>query len=441
MLATAIPDTSMIVSTGTMVGFASGEPHPERAAVMGEVHARPFHALETPARLLHFALSTTDAEALAGRDAVAEFCRAHALPELADGAKHHLVRLNDGTLRWEQHGEFTTYTFGRKVGGGRPFDPEAQNLVSAFARLPRPGRLLVATDLHVMGAGLEVPLEGVFDVSSLAAASVHGGRAMVATDFRLRGDYVRYLVLDRGLDAALAGALAVRLLEIETYRVLALLGLPVAQRLSPAVAEAEAELAEISLAMAQAVGLEYDHLLVDRLTALAARAEAQAAGAAFRFGASRAYDSIVQQRLVAIGEEAVDARPSLSAFLSRRLSPAMRTCSTLQERQRELSRKMSRTANLLRTRVDVEIERQNRDLLRSMNNRTRLQLRLQHTVEGLSIAAISYYVVGLGAYVFKAAHETRLLPVDPVIATAAFVPVAILAIALVLRRIRREHRD
>ena len=116
----------------------------------------------------------------------------------------------------------------------------------------------------------------------------------------------------------------------------------------------------------------------------------------------------------------------------------MRTCTMLEERQAKLSEKLSRAANLLRTRVDVEIERQNRDLLSAMNDRARMQLRLQQTVEGLSVAAISYYVVGLAGYVFKGAKDAGILPVDPGMATAVTVPLAILGVAFVVRRIRKR---
>jgi uncharacterized membrane-anchored protein len=121
------------------------------------------------------------------------------------------------------------------------------------------------------------------------------------------------------------------------------------------------------------------------------------------------------------------------------MAPAMRTCITTEERQENLSRKLARTANLLRTRVEVEVEQQNRELLKSMNDRTRLQLRLQATVEGLSVAAISYYVVGLFGYLVKAAHDAGVLRIEPSYATAAFVPVAMLGIWLLVRRIRRRH--
>jgi uncharacterized membrane-anchored protein len=159
----------------------------------------------------------------------------------------------------------------------------------------------------------------------------------------------------------------------------------------------------------------------------------------FRFGASRAYEELVEQRLQTIGERKVGGLPTWSSFLARRMKPAMRTCVTLEARQSSLSLKLARAANLLRTRVDVELEQQNQELLKSMNARTRLQLRLQSTVEGLSVAAITYYVVGLFGYLVKAAHDTGRMTMEPSIITAAFVPVAAITIWWIVRRIRRKH--
>ena len=117
----------------------------------------------------------------------------------------------------------------------------------------------------------------------------------------------------------------------------------------------------------------------------------------------------------------------------------MRTVMSIERRQGNLSEKLTRATNLLRTRVDVEIEQQNKKVLEAMNERASMQLRLQQTVEGLSIAAISYYVVGLFTYVFKGLKEAGLLPLDPNIATALAVPVAIGGVAYVVSRIRKAH--
>jgi uncharacterized membrane-anchored protein len=200
----------------------------------------------------------------------------------------------------------------------------------------------------------------------------------------------------------------------------------------------ERHLGELTEQMRRTEGLSANHKLLDELTALAAELEAGATASLFRFGASRAYDEIVQLRLQTLGERPVKGLPTWSSFLARRMAPAMRTCVTLEARQANLSTKLARAANLLRTRVDVELERQNRDLLESMNERTRLQLLLQATVEGLSVAAISYYVVGLFGYVAKAVAEAGV-PFNPGYAMAAFVPFAVAVIWWIVRRIRKRH--
>src|SRR5919202_179732 len=108
-------------------------------------------------------------------------------------------------------------------------------------------------------------------------------------------------------------------------------------------------------------------------------------------------------------------------------SGAMRSAQAVEDRQTSLSAKLARSANLLRTRVDIELQSQNRDLLSAMNRRTQLQLRLQQTVEGLSVAAVSYYVVGLVGYLAKGAKDAGY-PVQPELVMAASVPIAVLAL-------------
>jgi len=299
--------------------------------------------------------------------------------------------------------------------------------------LPQPGLLLVALDLHLLAdTANSIAVERLFDRASLAVAENSDGNALFATDFQIDpAGFVRILVLDRGLGPERAGALVQRIVELETYRTLALLGLPEAQRLMPSINRIEKRLAEVTEEMRRTEKLMDNHRLLDELTELAAELEAGAAASLFRFGASRAYNEIVQLRLQTIGERKVGGFPTWSSFLARRMAPAMRTCATTEDRQTDLSEKLASAANLLRTRVDVEMERQNRDLLESMNERTRLQLRLQTTVEGLSVAAVSYYVVGLFGYLVKGLHDEGV-PIDMSLATALFVPAAVVAIWFVV---------
>jgi uncharacterized membrane-anchored protein len=435
------------VSAEVTIGESGGArlaPHRLRAAVMGELHARPFTPIETPRRVLHFAFDTSGERGEADRAALVDFCTRRGLTPPKPSDKHHRVDFSGTMLRWEQHSEFTTYTWElpaeAPAAGAAPFHPPASALSGPMGLVPQPGPALVAVDLHLRADGAEsLAPERLFDRASLAAFESGDGKALIATDFKSDpAGFVRILLVDRGLGPERAGALVQRVLETETYRTLALLGLPEAQQLAPSVGRIEKRLAEVTEQMKRTEGLDANHRLLDELTALAAELEAGSAASLFRFGASRAYHEIVHLRLNTIGERPFGGYPTWSLFLARRMAPAMRTCTTLEERQANLSTKLARAANLLRTRVDVELEQQNRNLLRSMNERTRLQLRLQATVEGLSVAAISYYVIGLLGYVVKAAHDAGL-PLDPAYATAALVPVTVLVIWWIVRRIRRRH--
>jgi uncharacterized membrane-anchored protein len=433
------------MSAGVLIGdddAARLVSHPLRAAILGEVHARPFTPLSVPSRVIHFGFDTSGTRAQIDRVNLVAFCLSRGLQAPAPAEKHHRAPFGTTILRWEQHSEFTTYTWELPSDpSAAPFHPDAASLASPMRLVPQPGPLLVAVDLHLLAEDEpRTAPQRLFDNASLAVAENSDGAAVYATDFQPGpSGFVRILVVDRGMPAERAGTLVQRVIEIETYRTLALLGLPEAQRLAPSIAASERSLVEVTEQMRSSGDLASNHRLLDQLTALAAEVEAGAAASVYRFGASRAYEEIVQQRLDTIGERQVGGLPTWSSFLARRMKPALRTCATIEERQSILSLKLARAANLLRTRVDVELEQQNQELLKSMNARTRLQLRLQSTVEGLSVAAITYYVVSLFGYLAKAAHDSGQLPIEPSIATAAFVPVAALAIWWTIRRIRKKH--
>ena len=415
-------------------------PHPDRDMVLGEVHARPFHPVTTPSRMLRFAFMTDAAQAAADRAALWAFCEDHGAPGPARGVKQHRVEIEGFGLRWEQHSEFTTYTWELRNPDTAPFAPEARSIGATMGRLPQPGPHLSSIDMHLLPAEGAPGLESLFQSSSLAASEVDGGGGLAATDFLPDSDgFVRILVLDRGLTPTRAGALTQRLMEIETYRTLALLGLPEVIRSAPNVKMMEDQLVQTSNQMIDGKGLADDRMLLDQLTALAATLEAEATSAGYRFGATRAYDNLVQQRLVSIDEIAVEGAPTWAAFLARRVNPAMRTCAMLEDRQSNLSRKLARATALLRARVDVEIERQNSELLASMDARARAQLRLQQTVEGLSVAAISYYVVGLIGYVVRGARDVGVFPIESGPAMALSAPVVIAVVWRVLYKVRRKH--
>jgi uncharacterized membrane-anchored protein len=420
-------------AAGAVMGLPA---HEGRPGALGEVHARP-HPLVAAPRVLVQLSFMTEAGSSVDHAVLSELSRRLGIAAPDRQARHHAMKWGKGTLRWERHTEFSTYLWeGPLDAAGK--GQEETPFGNGFSP---PGTVIsgIRLEIRKWTHAAERQVAG-FDPTSLCYSLVEHGKAAIVTDFRQDGDgLTRMLVLDRGLTPASTGALSQRLIDIETYRTLAVLGLPLAVSLSARARRIEDRLAVITREMRAVETRDSQTLLAD-LTELAAELEADAAGSLYRFGASRAYDGIVRERLEALDEEAVSGYDTWSGFLQRRVAPAMRTCRSVEERQANLSRKLTRATTLLRTWVDVEVEKQNRDLLASMNNRARLQLRLQQTVEGLSVAAVSYYVVGLVGYLAKGASAFGHV-VAPEVVTAAFVPVAVLLVWWGVRRVQRTHSE
>jgi uncharacterized membrane-anchored protein len=428
--------TETISERAEMRGPLGMRGHPLLPRILGEIHSRPFQLVQTPRSILQLAFLIEAGDFAPHVAALSRLVEMRGGPPQSPDIRHVLLDWGAGRLRWERHTEFTTWAFDAPAGVGLDEAVRGHPFGEAFAA---PGPVISAARLDIRPSGDEAAVIGFFDPTSLSFSEMDGGLALAASDFRQDGDSLtRIVVIDRGLGPARAGALTQRLLEIETYRTLALLGLPEAQRLGPELSRVEGELVRITASLQS--GAAPSAALLDELIALSAELEAKAVATLYRFGASRAYDEIVTQRLDAVGETAISGYETWTSFLSRRLAPAMRTCWTVQERQESLSEKLARGADLLRTRVDVELEHQNRDLLQSMNRRAHQQLRLQQTVEGLSVAAITYYVVGLIAYVAKGAQEAGA-GLDSGLLTAASVPIVALLVAWTVRRIRRRDGD
>ena len=421
----------------TVQGFAK---HPSRDFALAEMHARPFTPMAAPRRILHYAFMPESEARAADRQALRAVCEARGLPGPPSGAKYHRAEFGNFVLRWEGHSEFTTYTFEMPGGAANaPFQPPATDRLDLMRMVPQPGPVLAMVDLHLLPAAQEEAALDLFGGHDLAFAEVEGGAAAIAADFREAADgFVRIAILDRGLSPMQAGALAQRVLEIETYRTLALLGLPTAQELGPAIRKIELQLPRMMEEMRVSRSVEANRALLDQLTALAAELERGASASSFRFGATRAYGELIWLRLQAIGEAAAPGRTSWTAFLNRRLQPAIRTCATTQAREEDLARRLGRAAQLLRTRVEIDLETQNGEVLRAMNDRARLQLRLQQTVEGLSVAAITYYIASLAHHVFEGLHAGGV-QIDAAIATAATVPLVLLGVGYIVWRIRKQH--
>jgi uncharacterized membrane-anchored protein len=379
--------------------------HPQRLELNDEVHARPPEALVAPLRATFLGMLT----GIGGRDAewqhVCDLLKRYGAPP-PRGASHLSIDLGPFRMKWERHTEFSRYVF--IVAGGRenPFAEPALAAVPGDWVGALPGVTVVAAHAALVTDGTDAPefeklSARLFAGNALVGSRISGGAGLAVTDFRIHGDgFSRFYLIDRGMTPRQAGRIMQRLLEIDTYRIMALLALPVARQLVPQLAECDRELAGITHALANAT-VEDEAQLLERLTRLAAEIESRESQHAYRFSASAAYYELVQRRIGELREERIQGLQTFREFTERRLAPAMSTCQSVATRQHALSARVARATQLLSTRVDITRERQNQALLESMNRRAKLQLRLQQTVEGLSVAAVTYYVVGLVGYAAK----------------------------------------
>jgi len=413
--------------------------HPQRFVLNDEVHARPYQTLEAPQRISYLALLTQSAEQEHAHMSV--LCRRFSRDEPLKAASNFYVDCGPFRLRWERHGEFSSYTVSVTHSGGEPFANPAINKLPPGWVSELPGTLVVAAHAELLAdSGMSAEIDRIschFGGNALVGAQVADGAGAAFTDFRIHDDgFSRLLLFDRGMSPRRAGRVLQRLLEIETYRMFALLAFPLAREVGAKLSAAEADLAAITELMLRQDSAD-EPALLDRLTRLAADVESTVASSSYRFGAARAYYGLVRQRIAELREVRIPDMQTIDEFMQRRLAPAMNTCESAARRQAELSERVARAIDLLRTRVDIVREMQNQDLLASMNRRARLQLRLQETVEGLSVAAVTYYLVGLVGYAAKA-FKSAGYALEPDIAMGVAIPFVALLAAFGIRYVRRS---
>ena len=419
--------------------------HPHRAVLHNEIHARPPEAMEAPLAIAHVVMLADAVGREASRAHAAALLRDHHMA-LPDADTNHLrVDLGAFRMRWELHTEFVSWTF--MVPVAVPVDSFGEREpVSAADMVPRewlaalPGQCLCSLNLwvlptHTFGSGSLV--KQVLHEDTLVASTVADGHGEVYTDFAIHADgFSRMVLLAGGMTPRRLGRLVQRLLEIETYRMAALLGLPAAREAAHVLASAERELAALAQAIRTA-DRDAEPALLDRLTRLAGQVESQHAATHSRFSASSAYFELLDRRIGDIAESRLAGMQTIREFMDRRLSPARSTCEWAARRQDALSQRVSRMSNLLRTRVEIEQQQSSQALLTTMNHRQDTQLKLQSTVEGLSVAAITYYIVGLVSYLAKGAQKIGW-PVSPETTAAMAIPVVAVGVWWSLRRL--HHR-
>jgi len=419
-----------------------------RHALNDELHIHPYEPLTPPERVLYLAVLVSQQERRCENDHLAEL--AERMGGSEPSCRGNQVRYYFGSLRLkiERHQEFTRYKFvyhPEQSVEDAPFDVPLLSLLPEGWLANIPGHTLTALDITVLACDGDATPDDVvkryaelFDATSFTASQVGRSKGMILTDFAIRDDgLMRMLVLTRARLPSQNGRLLLRLIEMETYRMLALMALPDARDLLHLLPEADQKLTHLTQAIAQGNGMDDDALL-EELTALAAHVEQLVAANYRRLSASRAYFDLVFKRLQDLHEEPVEKVPSISGILARRLEPARNTCESVSRWLDQLSQRVSHASDLLRTRIGVLHERQNQELLTAMNMRFQLQLRLQQAAELLSVAIFTYYAVNLTAYVVEEVEVLMGMQADPLLIKAILAPLLAGTALFFLFRMRKK---
>ena len=421
-----------------------------RRSLSDELHARAFHDFQGAGRLIRFVyLGAPDDAAVS--DYINEFLRHAWQAPLAASAKFVRLELDNYALRVERHTEFLSISFVQKhkkqKQGLLPdaFDFVASDLPLKWAQnVPAP--LFNAIWLEIGGkapknVGVEHML-ALLDSRAVAANMLSEGDAQAHFAFDIDNNgFSRIALFNEAITASRMGRIVQRVLELETYRLLALLGLATVREHSPALSRLEGLVGNLTNDLAEQIKQPGHHVQqsLSLLSGQAADLEEIQSQTAYRMAATAAYEAILNDRIEGLRLTRLTGFQGVRGFLQRRMTPAMDSCRAFEARLARLSSRITRAGDLLRTQTEMIIQNQNRDLLESMNERGSQQLRLQVTVERLSIAAVTYYGVGLVGYLIKPL-PLDAWGIDPLFVKAAAVPIIALAVLAAVRSIHPRKR-
>lgn len=407
--------------------------HLHRNALHNELHARPSMYFDAPAQVFHLAfLDENDAAGLIIRT----LCDRHvalADPNLPQGE----FPVGDAHLKWERHTEFLTLTL---VSPGTQTSPwPALPAVLAEVAEAHSALLINADQVCVESESSWRDSLEAYGFHDPVGSDLDEGKATVWSDLRLNGNGLnRMLVLNRQLDGRRLGRMVRRLLEIETYRLMASLTLPVARALGSELRQYEVELVTLSDDNTRTDAGDI-RVLLKRITQLSARVTQTRARTRLRFSATQAYAQLVFERIAELHESRTGDCQQLGTFIAQRFRPTVRYCESTDQRLTRIGGAVAHLGNLLQARVQVDMEEQNSQILQSLSTRADTQIKIQKAVEGLSIIAISYYLFSL----FKLLYQGILtLGVDwsPRTALLTSMPVAAIIIGAIAYRIRNARR-
>jgi uncharacterized membrane-anchored protein len=413
--------------------------HPLRIALVEEMHLRRFPEFAAPARLTQLVMFTGEDQIADTRRSADQLCALFNVQP--PSGRYFVVRLGTLDFVWEQHTEVSTYTFIRRGPFDDPFASPVLLDAPADWVASLPGQVLRATQVAILDRYSSPPddalLASWFTPSNLMSCEVQNSEARIWSNFIVHEDGMgRLLIRDQTLHSGGDTArLVQRLQELGNYRNMALLGLPAAQAAGPVLTAFEQRLTTLTREIAGR--LTEDAKLLEELSGLSADLAKVIAETRYRMSATRAYAHLVSDRLRELGVTRILGHQTLIDFTERRLTPAVRTCESFSQRIEDLSQRVSWASSAMRTRIETTLERQNTSLLESMNRRAQMQLRLQQTVEGLSVLAISYYFIGILGYIAK--PFSHAIATDASVIQGVAAPFVLAFVWWFIRRIRRSY--
>lgn len=408
-----------------------------------ELHARPLPDVRVESTVFHLAMFRGDVPISLEREHLDRLVCSLAASIESAGDSHLQVAIGSSSLRVEFHTEFTEYTFIKnslsEFDHSPTFEIISEDWIDAI-----PGetvnRLQICVE-QVVEYGDEKDIEKLFNSDSMIASNISDSQMRVWSDYLLSAaGNTRFLLQAKTSDTDRIGRAVQRLIDIENYRMLAFIGLQKAREIAPPLSQIESKLENVMQTFKEIESIVGEKTMLDDLINLAADVELLKTRAMNRFRATDAYAEIMAHRLQELREEKVEGVFSISAFLLRRSEPAFRTCRSTRDRILDLSLRVSRAAELLRTRIDVQIEEQNQLLLSSVDRRASLQNRLQLTIEWFSVFAISVYLLQLVRIFLDAASQLNPA-INPLLVTGLIAPAVLIGVALIINVIRRKYHE
>lgn len=428
------------------------ECHPQRDSIWRELHARPYVRFSAPAHVFHFAFLVDEVSGVADPARLANWKESAGLATAYETPRHaiytaSIAGLGRLAVAWEQHTEFVAYTFFlyQLEIPFRPFGLDLQEILPSDFLAGMSVAPFVATRLAI-GSRNEMAddasaLADIFEGHTVYGSKVMGGAAEAWSCYRVHKDGFNRIALDvHSMSQHSLGRTVQRLVAIEDLSHLTLLSVSLARDIRADFASWESQVVRHMEALRVADSITEKRSVLDSFLALAAEIENLRARVSNRFTGTAAYFSLLESRFAELREEKIEHVLGLSRFVLRRVAPAAQTCRSVLERLTSLSERIDRAAKLLRTSIELRVEEQNQRLLEDSNRRARLQLQLQHAVEGLSVVVVTYYVLGLLGLVLRAANHLGMrLNVELILGLAA--PLLLVAAWCAMRRIRKRFRD